>query len=83
MFEDRIEVISPGKLPNTVTIEKLRAGVSYAVNPVIVKFMENLRYIDKLGRRLPLVYQAAPKRGKEVLFEEIGEEFMVTLFWDL
>ena len=54
MFEDRIEVISPGKLPNTVTVEKLRAGVSYAVNPVIVKFMENLRYIDKLGRGLPL-----------------------------
>ncbi len=83
MFEDRIAVISPGKLPNTVTVEKLKAGVSYAVNPVIVKFMENLRYIDKLGRRLPLVYQATQKRGKEVLFEEIGEEFKVTLFWDL
>ena len=83
MFEDRIEVISPGKLPNTVTVEKLKAGVSYAVNPVIVKFMENLRYIDKLGRGLPLVYQAAQKLGKEVLFEEIGEEFKVTLFWDL
>ncbi len=82
MFEDRIEVISPGKLPNTVTVEKLRAGVSYAVNPVIVKFMENLRYIDKLGRGLPLVCQAAQKLGKEVLFEEIGEEFKVTLFWD-
>ena len=83
MFEDRIEVISPGKLPNTVTVEKLKAGVSYAVNPVIVKFMENLRYIDKLGRGLPLVYQAAQKLGKEVLFEEIGEEFKVALFWDL
>jgi ATP-dependent DNA helicase RecG len=82
MFDDRIEVISPGKLPNTVTVEKLRAGVSYAVNPVIVKFMENLRYIDKLGRGLPLVCQAAQKLGKEVLFEEIGEEFKVTLFWD-
>ena len=76
-------MISPGKLPNTVTVKKLKAGVSYAVNPVIVKFMENLRYIDKLGRGLPLVCQAAQKRGKEVLFEEIGEEFKVTLFWDL
>ena len=82
IFEDRIEVISPGKLPNTVTVEKLKAGVSYAVNPVTAKFMENLRYIDMLGCGLPLVYQAAQKLGKEVLFEEIGEEFMVTLFWD-
>jgi ATP-dependent DNA helicase RecG len=79
MFHNRIEFMSPGKLPNTVTIDKLRFGVSYSINPVIVKFMENLRYIDKLGRGLPMVYQEAKKLGKDVLFEEIGEEFKVTL----
>jgi ATP-dependent DNA helicase RecG len=67
-------------LPNTVTIDKLKAGVSYAVNPVIVKFMENMRYIDKLGRGLPMVYQEAKKIDKEVVFEEIGEEFKVRLY---
>ncbi|MCP4397526.1 MAG: transcriptional regulator [bacterium] len=80
LFDDRLEVISPGRLPNTVTIEKLKAGVSYAVNPVIVKFMENLNYMDKLGRGLPMVYAEARQRGRDVLFEEIGEEFKVTLF---
>jgi ATP-dependent DNA helicase RecG len=49
MFDNRIECISPGRLPNTVTVEKLRSGVSYATNPVLVKFMDNLRYIDRLG----------------------------------
>ena len=80
MFCDRIEFISPGRLPNTITIDKLKAGVSYAVNPVILKFMENLRYIDKLGRGLPMVCQAAQKQGKDVKLEEIGEEFKVTLY---
>jgi ATP-dependent DNA helicase RecG len=79
LFDDRIEVISPGRLPNTVTIEKLRFGVSFATNPVLVKFMENLRYIDQLGRGLPMVYQEATGNGKKVEFEEIGEEFRVTL----
>ncbi len=79
MYQDRIEIISPGRLPNTVTIEKLRCGVSYAVNPVIVKFMENLRYIDKLGRGLPMVWAEAKKIGKELVFTEFGEEFIVTL----
>jgi ATP-dependent DNA helicase RecG len=68
-------------LPNTVTVEKLKAGVSYAVNPVIVKFMENLNYIDKLGRGLPMVYQEAKKNNKEVVFEEMGEEFKVILYF--
>ncbi|MCP5104125.1 MAG: transcriptional regulator [bacterium] len=80
LFDDRIEFISPGKLPNTVTIEKLKAGVSYAVNPVIVKFMENLRYIDKLGRGIPMVCKEAEKNNKEITFKELGEEFKVTLY---
>ncbi len=79
LYDDRLEVISPGRLPNTVTIEKLRAGVSYAVNPVIVKFMENLNYIDKLGRGLPMVCQEAEKLGRQVQFFEQGEDFRVIL----
>lgn len=78
-FSNRIEFLSPGKLPNTVTTEKLSSGVSFAVNPIIVKFMENLRFTDKLGRGLPMVWREAQKLGKEVRFEEIGEEFRVTL----
>lgn len=79
MFNDRIEFISQGRLPNTVTVEKLRSGVSYAVNPVIVKFMENLRYIDKLGRGLPMVWLETEKIGRRPIFVEFGEEFHVTL----
>ncbi len=57
MFADRLEFITPGRLPNSVPIEKLKAGVSYGRNPVLVKFMENLRYIDRLGRGLPMVWR--------------------------
>ena len=79
MFDDRIEVISPVKLPNTVTIEKLKIGVSYAVNPVIVKFMENMGYIDKLGRGIPMVVRESKNIGKKFDMKEIGEEFKVSL----
>lgn len=79
LFADRIEFISPGRLPNSVSIAKLPMGVSYAVNPIIVKFMENLRYMDRLGRGLPMVWQTARKNQREIRFEEIGEEFRVVL----
>ncbi len=80
MFEDRIEFISPGKLPNTVNIEKIKYGVSFARNPVILKFMENLRYIDLLGRGIPMVINEVKKINKKVVFKEIGEEFKVILY---
>lgn len=63
LFTDRIEFISPGRLPNSVSIAKLPMGVSYAVNPIIVKSMENLRYRDRLGRGLPMVWQTARKKS--------------------
>jgi ATP-dependent DNA helicase RecG len=68
-------------LPNTVTVEKLKKGVSYTENPVILKFMENLRYIDKLGRGLPMVCREAEKLKREVTFTEVGEEFQVVLWF--
>ena len=80
MFDNRIEYISPGKLPNTVTIEKITKGVSYAPNPVLLKFMQNMGYIDKLGRGLPMVVAEAKKLDKQLIFEETGEEFRVTLY---
>jgi len=79
MFDDRIECISPGRLPNTVTVEKLRSGVSYASNPVLLKFMDNLRYIDRLGRGFPMIYREMQQIGKEVNVYEFGEELRVVL----
>jgi ATP-dependent DNA helicase RecG len=79
IFTDRIEIISPGRLPNTVSIAKLRAGVSYAINPVVVKFLENLGYIDRLGRGLPMVCRTVESQGLSVDFNEIGEEFQVVI----
>lgn len=38
IFDDRIEIISPGHLPNNLTIEKIKAGNSNIRNPVLVSF---------------------------------------------
>ncbi|MCP5103204.1 MAG: hypothetical protein GY950_07495 [bacterium] len=35
IFDNRVEIISPGKLPNTLTIEKIKSGISVSRNPVI------------------------------------------------
>lgn len=79
VFADRVECISPGRLPNTVTVEKLRSGVSYATNPVLIKFMDNLRYIDRLGRGFPMIYSEIEKIGGSVDIREVGEELRVIL----
>ncbi|RKZ39547.1 MAG: transcriptional regulator [Gammaproteobacteria bacterium] len=79
LFQDRIEFISPGRLPNTVSVEKLIIGTSYARNPLLVRFMENLGYMDKLGRGLPMVYREAKELNRNIDFIDEGESFRVIL----
>jgi ATP-dependent DNA helicase RecG len=38
IFDNRIELISPGSLPNNITIENIRSGVSVMRNPLIASF---------------------------------------------
>jgi ATP-dependent DNA helicase RecG len=39
--------------------------------------MDNLGYVERLGRGLPMVYYEVKNLGKEVIFKELGEEFRV------
>jgi len=39
IFDDRIEIISPGHLPNNLTVEKIRAGNSNTRNPILVSYV--------------------------------------------
>ena len=39
VFNDRIEIISPGHLPNNLTIEKIRTGNSNIRNPILASYV--------------------------------------------
>lgn len=81
MFDDRLEVRSPGRLPNTVTLENMRYGTSFIRNQLIVRLLNNYGYMDRLGRGVPMMIQAMREfSGQEPVFKEQGEEFWVTLY---
>ena len=42
IFDNRIEIISPGSLPNTLTVENIKSGISIVRNPVL---FSNARYV--------------------------------------
>ena len=39
IFDNRIEIISPGHLPNNLTVEKILSGISNIRNPIIASFV--------------------------------------------
>lgn len=38
LFDDRVEVSSPGVLPNTVTVENIKLGIHLERNPILLSF---------------------------------------------
>ena len=76
LFRDRLEVQSPGRLPNTLNLQKIRYGNSAPRNLLLLKYLDNMRYIDGLGRGIPLMIKAL---GERVSFAETGEVFSVTI----
>lgn len=79
VFADRIEVQSPGSLPNTISIEGMRAGVRYARNQVMMSIMRDYGYVEGLGMgiRRQVIPAMAQHNGTEPDFLE--EEFRFTV----
>jgi len=83
MFDDRIEVHSPGKLMLGITVEQLRKGESHSVlrNPAIVEVFKDLGFIEKLGSGIPRVLRLLKEHGlKKPEFSESETKFTVTLY---
>lgn len=78
LFNNRLEITSAGRLPNTLTLDKIRYGNSAPRNMLLVKFLDNLRYFDGLGRGVPMMIKFM---GDNIQFQEIGELFRITLFF--
>ena len=49
IFSDHIEIQSPGRLPNTVSIDGMRSGMRYARNQTLVNVMRDYGYVDARG----------------------------------
>jgi len=48
-YADRLEVISPGKMQNSMTVSKMIAGQRSPRNPLIMEILRDYAYVDSRG----------------------------------
>lgn len=48
-YQDRLDIISPGALPNSMTVEKMLAGQRMARNPIIMEVLRDYGYVEARG----------------------------------
>ena len=79
IYSDRIEVISPGKLPNTITIERMKMGCRATRNELIKEVLRDYNYIDARGLGVPRKIIAGMKKHNGTEPDLVEDEYSFTV----
>jgi len=82
MFDDHMEIRSPGRLPDPITLDQLlrRERVHFSRNPLIVRVLTDLGYMRELGEGIPRMFDEMEKNFLQPPeFKEEAFMFSVTL----
>jgi ATP-dependent DNA helicase RecG len=65
MFDDRLEIRSPGLPPPPVTLEQLRQhrSVHFSRNPLMVRTLADMGYLRELGEGIPRMFEEMEHHG--------------------
>ena len=82
VYRDRMEVTSPGALPNGMTIDKIKAGQQSPRNTHIVRILRDYGLMDDrgMGVRRKVIPLMRERNGTEPDFEATEDSFKVTLW---
>lgn len=82
IYANRMEIISPGRLPNTVTVEKIKAGYRASRNELIKEVLRDYRYVEATGLGVPrkIIKGMRQHNGTEPDLIEDEDRFTVRLW---
>jgi len=81
IFDDRIEVTSPGDLPRSLEIEDIIAGRSEIRNKVIARFFKEIEFIEQWGSGIRKMLRLLKQDGlPDPQFRESGLFFKIIIY---
>ncbi|MDY4852088.1 MAG: ATP-binding protein [Prevotella sp.] len=78
IFDNRVEVISPGALAGGLTEEDIRNGKTYQRNPFMATFATNALHYRGIGSGIVRILAECP--NVDIQNDCVGNEFKVTIF---
>lgn len=79
---DRLEIVSPGPLPNHVTVERMKLGLRVPRNPILIQTLRDYGYVEHMGKgvRNKIIKGMLEHDGKEATFMADEDRLMVKLW---
>lgn len=81
LFDDRLEVTSPGMLDSEITIERMKTGLSKIRNKGIAAAFSYMNLVEAWGSGIPKMFREAKEHGlREPELIDMGSDFRVNLY---
>ena len=77
IFDNRIEIVSPGALPNSLTIENIKLGNAAVRNNLLASYCSKLMIYRGFGSGIPRAFEYQP--NIELINDTEGELFIVRI----
>jgi ATP-dependent DNA helicase RecG len=79
LFEDRIEFVSIGGLPEGISLEDIKLGISVPRNKNLADVFYRLKLIEAYGTGIPKILRAYADSSEKPLIQATGNAFKITL----
>ena len=81
VYSNRLEIVSPGRLPNGITPDRMRLGTRSTRNQLLKDVMRDYRYLEHMGMGIPrkIILGMKEHNGTEPDLIEQDERFLVRL----
>lgn len=83
IYENRIEIFSPGAFPGLITVDNIGDGTTFLRNPHLAKIARKFGLVEKMGSGARLIFDVC-KRAKlrRPVYNEDGDFVKLTLFFE-
>ncbi len=83
VYDNRVEIFSPGCFPGLVDLNNLGDGTTYLRNATLVRLAYKLNLIETRGTGIKLIYESCRKAGlKKPEYHEEGDFVKVIFFFE-
>lgn len=80
MYDNRLEIFSPGNFPGLMGLQHLGDGTTYLRNPHIARMARRFGLVEKLGTGIKLILDSCRKAGLQVPIFEEGADSVKVIF---
>lgn len=63
IYDDRVEILSPGTFPGPLDATTMKAGLTFLRNPLICRIFREAEYVEKMGTGLLIIFNSYEQRG--------------------